>query len=99
MAKKSAPRIGLVTSAMMNSCQNSLSPNLRWMLRLPNVLMPVPFAAARGVSAGLLLSSAEAGKTEISAPVSAKYGRRLASQMVKVRLLSLPFTEHTDKGR
>ena len=64
--------MGLVTSATMNFYQKFLSPSWMWMFLLPYVLIPVPLAAAKGVCAGRRLSSEEAGKTEISAPVSAK---------------------------
>ena len=98
-AKKSAPKIGLVTSATMNSCTNDLFPSLRLTFLLPYVLMPVPLAAANGVCAGLRRSSGEAGKTDMSAPVSAKYGLSARSQIVKVRPVSFPLTEAIDKGR
>ena len=61
--------------------------------------MPVPFAAARGVFAGRRRSSADAGKTEISAPVSAKYARPVWSQTVNVLPCAFPLTELTARGR
>ena len=58
----------------------------------------MPFAAASGVCAGFRRSSVDAGNTEISAPVSAKYDRPLLSQTVNVRPLSFPFTVLMAKG-
>ena len=84
----------------MNSCQNERCPSDRCIFLVPHVLIPLPFAAANGVCAALLRSSGDAGKTEISAPVSAKYDAPVfESQTVKVFLLSTPLTEFTESGR
>ena len=70
------------------------------MALFPHVRMLLPLAAANDAFGGFRRSSREAGKTHISAPVSARYPRPvLASQIVKVFLLSLPFTEAIESGR
>ena len=75
--KKSAPRMDFMTSAMCNSWVNAWPlPSRRDDLRLPQVLMSVPLAATRGAEgARCLLSVAEAGKTDSSAPQSTRKER------------------------
>ena len=74
-AKKSAPRIGLVTSASQKSWTYSLLlASLMVLVILPLVLMEVPLAARRGegLMSGRPMSLTGIGTTLSSAPVSTK---------------------------
>ena len=68
--KKSDPKIGFDTSARRNGCCACSPENLSLMVAVPKVRIEEPFAASKPLSSGQDLS--EAGKTEMSAPVSTR---------------------------
>ena len=85
--KKSAPMIGLETSAMVTVHVNALAnPRTTCTDRSPKVRIDHPFAACSCIpTEGLRRSSTLGGKTLISAPVSMRY-LHTGSPMVSKRL-------------
>ena len=74
VTKKKAPKIGRVTSAMVNFSVKDLFCRHNLISLFPQVLICDPLAADRFNVACLFLSSGEAGNTEMSAPASTRYG-------------------------
>ena len=60
----------------MNLCLTSNPWSLRGITLTPNVWIDEPLAARRTDPGGELLCAADAGKTETSAPLSTRKGRR-----------------------
>ena len=76
LEKKSAPSIGLGTSARKNSWEAQRFLKWRSLVTVPNVGMEVPLAACREVVHGELDPlCADEGKTETSAPLSTRKSR------------------------
>ena len=78
--KKSVPSMGFETSAKVNEWEERKAPKSRRKVHVPKVLMEDPFAARREAVGRQERVAGEAGKTDISAPVSIKKGRRRRRQ-------------------
>src|SRR5450830_1468071 len=82
VAKKSAPKIGLLTEANVKSTSSKFLPPNRTVLRtVQNVGIPLPSAPFKE-AVGL---GEKYGKTLTEAPVSARKGEPLISSVMKVR--------------
>ena len=77
--KKSEPRIGFFTSANRKRCVSLRPGRDKKIDLLPKVLMADPFAAVRDTE-GQFLCAADAGKTDMSAPLSSKKERQRRRQ-------------------
>ena len=74
--KKSVPRTGFFTSARRKRCETLRPGKDKERVFSPKVLILDPLAACNTVKLGLTFCSADAGKTDTSAPLSTRKGRR-----------------------